>query len=104
MNNNKVQNTKVEVPSTIEMNDENYLNDILETEKNMSVNMTIALNEASNETLYNELYELFIQIKNAQRDLFELAFRKGWYTLEKAEQTKISEEYNKLSQSLNELQ
>ena len=35
MNNNKVQNTKVEVPSTIEMNDENYLNDILETEKNM---------------------------------------------------------------------
>ena len=104
MNNNKVQNTKVEVPSTIEMNDENYLNDILETEKNMSVNMTIALNEASNETLYNELYELFMQIKKAQRDLFELTFRKGWYSLEKAEQTKMSEEYNKLSQSLNEFQ
>lgn len=104
MNNNKVQNPKTEVPQTIEMNDENYLNDILETEKNMSVNMTIALNEASNETLYNELYEMFLQIKNSQRDLYELAFRKGWYSLEKADQTKINEEYNTLTQSLNELQ
>lgn len=104
MNNNKVQNQKTEVPQTIEMNDENYLNNMLETEKNMSVNMTIALNEASNETLYNELYEMFLQIKNAQRDLYELAFRKGWYSVEKAEQTKISEEYNSLSQSLSELQ
>lgn len=104
MNNNKIQNPKIEVSKTIEMNDENYLNDMLETEKNMSVNMTIALNEASNETLYNELYEMFLQIKNSQRDLYELAFRKGWYSLEKAEQTKISEEYNTLTQSLNELQ
>ncbi len=104
MNNNKIQNPKTEVPQTIEMNDENYLNDMLETEKNMSVNMTISLNEASNETLYNELYEMFLQIRNAQRNLYELAFRKGWYSLEKAEQTKISEEYNSLTQSLNELQ
>ena len=36
--NNKVQNPKIELDSSIEMNDENYLNDILETEKNMSVN------------------------------------------------------------------
>ena len=104
MNNNKVQNPKTEMPKTIEMNDENYLNDMLETEKNMSVNMTIALNETSNETLYNELYEMFLQIKNSQRDLYELAFKKGWYSLEKSEQSKINEEYNTLTQSLNELQ
>ena len=54
--NNKVQNPKIELDSSIEMNDENYLNDILETEKNMSVNFTYALNEASNETLFNEIY------------------------------------------------
>lgn len=61
--NNKVQNPKIELDSSIEMNDENYLNDILETEKNMSVNFTYALNEASNETLFNEIYEMFKQIK-----------------------------------------
>ena len=102
--NNKIQNPKIELNSSIEMNDENYLNDILETEKNMSVNFTYALNEASNETLFNEIYEMFKQIKEAQRNLFELSFRKGFYTLEKAETNKINEEYNTLLNKFNEIE
>ena len=102
--NNKVQNPKIELDSSIEMNDENYLNDILETEKNMSVNFTYALNEASNETLFNEIYEMFKQIKEFQRNLFELSFRKGFYTLEKAETNKINEEYNTLLNKFNEIE
>ena len=102
--NNKVQNPKIELDSSIEMNDENYLNDILETEKNMSVNFTYALNEASNETLFNEIYEMFKQIKEAQRNLFELSFRKGFYTLEKAETNKINDEYNTLLNKFNEIE
>lgn len=102
--NNKVQNPKIELDSSIEMNDENYLNDILETEKNMSVNFTYALNEASNETLFNEIYEMFKQIKASKRNLFELSFRKGFYTLEKAETNKINEEYNTLLNKFNEIE
>ena len=102
--NNKVQNPKIELDSSIEMNDENYLNDILETEKNMSVNFTYALNEASNETLFNEICEMFKQIKASQRNLFELSFRKGCYTLEKAETNKINEEYNTLLNKFNEIE
>ena len=102
--NNKVQNPKIELDSSIEMNDENYLNDILETEKNMSVNFTYALNEASNETLFNEIYEMFKQIKASQRNPFELIFRKGFYTLEKAETNKINEEYNTLLNKFNEIE
>ena len=102
--NNKVQNPKIELDSSIEMNDENYLNDILETEKNMSVNFTYALNEASNETLFNEIYEMFKQIQASQRNLFELSFRKGFYTLEKAETNKINEEYNTLLNKFNEIE
>ena len=102
--NNKIQNPKIELDSSIKMNDENYLNDILETEKNMSVNFTYALNEASNETLFNEIYEMFKQIKEAQRNLFELSFRKGFYTLEKAETNKINEEYNTLLNKFNEIE
>ena len=104
MNNNKVQNPMTEVPQTRDMNDRDYLNDMLETEKNMSVNFTYALNEASNEELFEMIYNMFQNIKQSQRNLFELAFRKGWYSLEKAEDTKINEEYNKLSTSFNELQ
>lgn len=101
--NEKVQNPKTEVPMTKEMNDKDYLNDLLETEKNMGVNFCIALNEASNEDLYEEIYDMFEDIKECQRDLFELAFRKGWYTLEKEQDTKISEKYNTLSQEFTEL-
>lgn len=101
--NNKVQNPKTEVPQTSQMNDKDFLNDILETEKNMSVNFTYALNEASNEELFEEIYNMFQNIKQAQRNLFELAFRKGWYSLERAETNKINEEYNMLSQTFNEI-
>lgn len=102
--NEKIQNPKTEVPATKEMNDKDYLNAMLETEKNMSVNMCIALNEASNEDLFDKLYKLFGDIKKSQRDLFELAFRKGWYPLEKETPNKITEKYNMLKQELQELE
>lgn len=102
--NNKIENPKMEVPNGIELNDEDYLNVILEIEKNMSVNLTIALNEASNETLYDRLFNIFETIKDLQRDLFEIAFRYGWYSLEKSPETKIQEEYDKLNNKLTNLE
>ncbi len=103
MNNNKVQNPKVEVPQTKEMNDSDYLTAQLSCEKNMSVDMCYALNEASCETLYDALFPLFQEIKDMQRKLYELSFAKGWYSLEKAESSKIIEKYNSLSSKLEEL-
>lgn len=103
MNNEKVSNPKTETPQTLEMNERDYLNDLLETEKNMSVNLTIALNEASNEELYNKIKDIYEKVKQSQRDLFELMFRNGWYCLEKAEEQKITQSINKLEQSMQEL-
>lgn len=104
MENEKVANPKVEVPNTKEMNDCNCVSSILEVEKNMSVNMTIALNEASNEVLFQKLYEIFKKIKDTQRNLYELSFQKGWYSLEKEDSNKIMTKYNELSQKVQELQ
>ena len=101
--NNKIENPKTEVPETVELNDLDYISEVLECEKNMSVNMTIALNETSNDTLYNELFPIFEEIKNCQRELFNLAFRKGWYSLEEAEETKIEEKLNSLNKKTNQL-
>jgi spore coat protein CotF len=101
--NNKIQNTKTEVPNTTELNDCDYLNELLACEKNMGVNLTIALNEASNRDLFNEIYTIFEDIKMAQRDLYNMAFKKGWYSLEKAEEQKISEKEQELTQKLNQL-
>lgn len=99
----KIENKKMEVPNGININDEDMLNTLLEIEKNMSVNLTIALNEASNENLYERLFDSFETIKDLQRDLYEIAFRYGWYSLEEAEATKISDEFNKLSDKYQNL-
>lgn len=99
----KVENPKMEVPSGIELNDKDMLMSLLEIEKNMSVNLTIAMNEASNENLYERLFDSFETIKDLQRDLYEIAFRYGWYSLEEVEENKINEEYNKLNQEIENL-
>lgn len=99
----KVENPKIEVTKGIEINDKDMLNSLLEIEKNMSVNLTIAMNEASNETLYERLFDSFETIKDLQRDLYEIAFRYGWYSLEEAENNKVFEEYNKLNQEFEDL-
>ena len=49
MNNNKISNTKVEVPKGTEMNDKDYINSVLSSLKEMSKNYTLAMTEASNE-------------------------------------------------------
>ena len=103
MNNNTVSNPKTEVPQTPVMNDRDYLNDVLEGEKNMSNNLAIVLNEASHQKLFQTYFEMFTEEKAMVRALYELMFQNGWYTLEKAAQTKISQEANKLTQKLSEL-
>jgi len=103
MNNNKVQNPKTETQSGTQMNDKDVLNDILITEKNMSNNYSIALNEASNDHLYKDFLTIFQETQEAQRQLFNLLFKKGWYTLEKADTNKISEKYQEYSNMVFEM-
>lgn len=102
--NEKIKNPKKEVPCSTEMNDCDYLNNVLEMEKNMSNNLSIALNEASNEKLFTEIEYMFDDVKKAQRELFEMSFERGWYTLEKENLTKIEETCNELKNKMNELE
>jgi spore coat protein CotF len=102
-NNNTVSNPETQIPRTTEMNDSDYLNDILATEKSLSSNYVMVMNESSNNNLFNEIGSICQETKDNARALFNLQFKKGWYRLERAEQTKIdtvSQEYN---QKLNEL-
>lgn len=103
MNNNKIQNPKTPIEESTSLNDCDYLNHILECEKNMSVSLAIALNEASNQQLFDEIYSMFQEVKQAGRELYNLAFKNGWYTLEQAESQKISEKLSELTQKINQL-
>ena len=104
MNNNKIKNDKVEVPSGVSMNDKDYMNSILSCLKEMVKNYAVSLTEVSNEELYNKYKEMFLRYSELQREVYEVMFRKGWYILEKAEDTKINEKYQTLIQDYNSLE
>lgn len=104
MNNNEITNPKTEVPKGMNLNDKDHMNDLLSSLKAMEKNYTVALTEASNETLYKEYKEMFDTIANLQREVYELMFRLGWYPMEKVESTKITKKYNMLSQELKDLE
>lgn len=99
----KIQNEKIAVENTNELNDLDLLNDILENEKNTSNNYSIALNEMSNNKLYKEIFELFKDTKELAREAYNIAFQKGWYTLETAEESKINVALKEAEKRLNEI-
>lgn len=103
MNNNKICNPKVEVPKGINLNDKDYLTILLTCLKDMEKNYVIALTEVSNENLYSKYMEIFNSLSYLQREVYEMMFRNGWYQLEKAEETKVSQKYQTLNQEYNEL-
>ena len=89
----KVQNPETQIPKTPQMNDRDFINDMLSTEKYMTDSYCTFLNEASHQHLYNEVLRMFTETKNCQRELFNLMFKKGWYALEQADQQKLQQSY-----------
>lgn len=73
---------------------------LLELEKNMVKNYSVAITEASNDELCNQFSTLFDESKQAQRQLYNYSLSKGWYQIEQAEQNKIQQEQQKLSSKL----
>ena len=103
MNNNQINNPKTEVPKGISINDKDYMNSLLSCLKEMVKNYATVLTEVSNETLYNEYKTMFDEYSSLQREVYELMFRKGWYTLEKVEKQKLDTKYQNLNQELMDL-
>jgi len=102
-NSKKVCCEEVTVEKTKEMNDRDYLVDILSSEKDITKNMCVALTEASNSKLHEEFFEIFETVAALQEEAYLLAWNNGWYTLEEAENTKISQKEKELQKKLDEL-
>lgn len=104
MDSNMINNPKTEVPAGKNLNDKDYLNCLLTSLKEMIKNYAVVLTEASNENLYNNYKEMFDSYSKLQREVYELMFRKGWYSLEKAEIQKINSKIEMLSQEITDLE
>lgn len=93
----------VEVEKTKEMNDRDYLVDILSSEKDILKNMCVALTEASNSKLHEEFYKFFDVVQALQEEAYVLAWNNGWYSLEEAEEKKIGTKAKELQKKMEEL-
>ena len=98
-----IKNTKTPVKKGISMNDCDILNDVLISYKHLVSSYAISLNEASNKNIYKLFLSLLESSRKIQAALFQLAFSKGWYNLETAEEVKVENTYNKFSKCLNEI-
>lgn len=90
---NKIQNPSTQVPKTPQMNERDFINDVLATEKYMTASYSTALNEASHESLYQDVLQIFNETQNCQRELFNLMFKKGWYGFEAADPQKLQQSH-----------
>ena len=86
------------------MTDKEYMMDTLDTLKSLSVNMTYALNEASCDKLYKEYLKMFENINKETKEVFDLAYKLGYYTLEKEANTKIKASIKTSNQELESLE
>lgn len=96
--NNEIKNEKVQVPNGVDLNDKDYLNSLLSCLKEMTKNFATAMTEASNDHLYEKYEEMFEDVSEMQREVYEVMFQNGWYVLEKADTNKITKKYNLLNQ------
>lgn len=102
-NNKKVCCEETKVENTIDLNDRDYLNDILYNEKMITVNTATALTEASNEDIEKEFQNIFNTVKDLQTEAYEIAWNFGWYSLEETEKTKVNQKVKELQTKLDEL-
>ena len=101
---NKVGNPKIDpMPSTNTFNDEDILNDLQTSLKHLSTMYGTLNQEASHKELVDKIETLSKEVSRLARDSFNLMFENGWYCLEKQEEQKLNEEYNKFSQKLGEI-
>ena len=103
MASSKVCCDEIKVEATLDMNDRDYLNDLLYDEKGLVSNTVTALTEASNEKLQKEILNFLNIIDEIQASTYELAWNNGWYILEEAEKTKINQKAKELQKKLDEL-
>ncbi|AEI39413.1 spore coat protein [Paenibacillus mucilaginosus] len=77
---------KVKTP---EMNDRDYINDLLSFEKYLSGGFNTGLQEMQNPKLHETVQGILSDIHNSQFQVFDTMFRKGWYKMKAADAAEI---------------
>jgi spore coat protein CotF len=72
-----------------EMNDRDRINDILATHKYLTNSYSVGLNEMQNPKLRMVIQDILQNTQNAQFQIFDLMFQKGWYKMKVADKQEV---------------
>ncbi len=86
---------------TAEMNDRDYINDILANEKYLTDNFNVFAREASHGELYSDIKNILTETHDSTRKLFNLMFEEGFYKLQAAPENEIQQAQQQFANYLN---
>ena len=79
------------------MNDQERMTDFICSEKKMTSNYNTYASECVNMSLRDDFLNILTKSHQTQSDLFRIAQTKGWYQVEQAPQSKVTQAYTKFS-------
>lgn len=74
-----------------QMNDRDMVNDTLAGLKYITDGLNVFSREASHQALHRDVANMLLETHAHTRDIFNLMFRKGWYTLEPEDAQKLQQ-------------
>ena len=80
-----------------EFSDRDRLNDILATEKYLTDGFNVFVREASHQDLFQDVLYILNETHHACRNVFNLMFEKGWYSLHPEQPSQIAKEHRKFA-------
>lgn len=100
--NKMIKNPEMNIDHGIEMNDRDYLNDILATEKYLTDGFNTFAREASHTELHNDIRNILDETHDCAREIFNLMFKDGFYSFQAASQQEINQTEQKFSKYLSQ--
>lgn len=94
----KIKNPETQISKTPQMNDRDFINDCLMTEKYLTSAYAVAVHEMSHQDLYRDVLSIYEETEKCQRELYNLMFKKGWYGLEAEDPQKLQKTYQQFQQ------
>ena len=79
------------------MNDQERMTDFICSEKKMTSNYNTYASECVNMSLRDDFLNILTKSHQTQSDLFRIAQTKGWYQVEQAPQSKVTQAYTTFS-------
>ncbi|MFP4016418.1 MAG: spore coat protein [Halanaerobiales bacterium] len=99
---NMIKNPEKNIVHSPEMNDRDYLNDILATEKYLTDAFNTFVREASHTELHNDVKTILNDTHECTRDIFNLMFKDGFYSFQGASGQEIQQAQQKFSKYISQ--